>query len=119
MTMQITARHFDLTPEMKTLAEENYDSLKRFFDNIISARLILDVERHRKIAELHVTVYNQTLKSTGQADDMYASIESVFDKAKGQLKKYKGKLKGKDPHKISSVEASATKPRTDDDAVDY
>jgi ribosomal subunit interface protein len=81
--------------------------------------LILDVEKHRKIAELHVNVYNQSLKSTGQADDMYAVIEAVFDKAKGQLKKYKGKLKDKNPQKISSVEASVTKPRTDDDAVDF
>lgn len=119
MNTRVTARHFELTPELKQLAKANFESLERFFDSIISCHLILDVERHRKLAELQVKVFGQTLRSTGETDDMYASIEAAFDKARGQLKKYKSKLKGKKPREIVSAQEEATKPATDDDSVDY
>ena len=46
MNTKVTARHFELTPEIKSLAEENFDGLQRYFDHIISCHLILDVEKH-------------------------------------------------------------------------
>lgn len=119
MNTTVTARHFELTPEIKNLAEQNFDSLNRYFDHIISCHLILDVEKHRKLAELQIKVFGQTLRSTGETDDMFVSIESAFDKARGQLKKYKGKLKQKNPREISTAQADAAKPETDVDSVDY
>ncbi len=119
MNTKVTARRFDLTPEIKNLAQENFDSLLRYFDHIISCHLILDVEKHRKLAEIQVKVFGQTLKSTGETDDMYVSIETAFDKARGQLKKYKGKLKEKKPRAINLAEADATRPKTDEEALDY
>ena len=50
---------------------------------------------------------------------MRVSIESVFDKARGQLKKYKGKLKHKNARQISSAQTDAAKPDTDVDSVDF
>jgi len=119
MNTKITARRFDLTPEIKSLAQENFDALQRYFENIISCHLILDVEKHRKLAELQIKVFGQTLRSTGETDDMYVSIEAAFDKGRGQLKKYKGKLKEKRPKEINIAQADATKPKTDDESVDY
>ena len=95
MQQMITARHFDLSPELREKAEAQVESLTRYFDNIISADLILDVERHRHKAELKVKVYKDVLASTGETDDMYNSIAVAVDRMKGQLKKYKGKLKEK------------------------
>ncbi|MEE9442529.1 MAG: ribosome-associated translation inhibitor RaiA [candidate division Zixibacteria bacterium] len=119
MNTKVTARHFELTPEIKGLAQQNFDDLQKFFNNIISCDLILDVERHRKMAELNVHVFGQTLRSTGDSDDMYVSIESAFDKARTQIKKYKGKLKRRNPKEIASAQIDATKPKTDDEAIDF
>ena len=119
MNTKVTARHFELTPEIKSLAEENFDGLQRYFDHIISCHLILDVEKHRKLAELQVKVYGQTLRSTGETDDMYVSIEAAFDKARRQIKKFKGKLKQKNPREINIAQSDAAKPDTDVDSVDY
>jgi putative sigma-54 modulation protein len=118
MQKKITARHFDLTPEIREKAEEQMDGLSRFFDNIISSEFILDVERHRRIAELRVKVYKETMSATAETDDMYASIDSAVEKVKGQLKKYKGKLKDKDPGKIEKLAAEMTRPSTNPDEVD-
>ena len=119
MKTRISARHFELTPELKDLAEENFASLERYYNNIVSVHLILDVEKHRKMAETQIKVYGQTISSTEESGDMYASIEAVFDKAREQLKKYKGKLKQKNPREITTAQADAAKPKTDVDSVDF
>jgi putative sigma-54 modulation protein len=118
MLKKITARHFDLTPEMKERAEQEMEGLTRYFDNIISAEMILDTERHRRTAELKVKVYKDTLSGTGDTDDLYNSIAVAVDKVKGQLKKYKGKLKNKRPDEIAETIDSLTRPQTNEDEVD-
>jgi len=118
MQKTITARHFDLTSELREKAEVEMDGLTRYFDNIVSAELILDMERHRRIAELKVKVYKEVLTATGETDDMYNAINMAVDKVKKQLKRYKGKLKGKKPEQIADVTEQATRPATDPDEVD-
>jgi putative sigma-54 modulation protein len=118
MQKNITARHFDLTPEMKERCEAEIDGLRRYFDNIISANLVLDVERHVHRAELKVQVYNATITGSGDTNDMYNSIASAVDKVKGQLKKYKGKLKNKRPDEITETINNLTQPTTDVDELD-
>jgi len=118
MLKKITARHFDLTAEMKSTAEEEMERLTRYFDNIVSAELVLDTERHRRVAELKVNVYNNTISGTGETDDMYNSIAVAVDKVKGQLKKYKGKLKNRRPETIVETKETLTRPTTDVDDVE-
>lgn len=118
MQKNITARHFDLTPELRTKAEAEMDGLTRYFDHIISADLTLDKERHRRMAELKVKVYKDVLTGTAETDDMYNSIANAVDKVKGQLKKYKGKLKDKDPERIADITETTTKPLTNDEELD-
>jgi putative sigma-54 modulation protein len=118
MLKTITARHFELSEEMKEKAEREIDGLKRFFDKIISAELILNSEKHRKRAEIRIKVYNQTLTAAADTDDIYSSIDSAIEKIKAQLKKYKGKLKDKRPEEISNVVKELTKPSTDYEEID-
>jgi putative sigma-54 modulation protein len=118
MQKMVTARHFDLTPEIRGRAEEEMEGLTRFFENIISAEFILDKERHRRVAELKVKVYNQTLSGTGETDDMYASIELAVHEVKGQLKKYKGKLKSRRPEEITETTEALTRPATNEEELD-
>ncbi len=118
MKTKVTARHFDLTPEMKEKAEAEMDGLTRYYDRIVSAEFILDAERHRRMAELRVKVYNQTLTGSGETDEIYSAMGVAVDKMKGQLKKYKGKLKEKKPEEIADVTESLTQPHTDVDEVE-
>ena len=88
------------------------------FDNIISSEVILDVEKYRQTAEIKVKVYKDVITAKVDSDDMYASIEKAVDKVKRQLKKYKGKLKEKQPEEINEAVEKVTKPETDVDSVD-
>ena len=118
MQKSITARHFDLTPEMKESCLAEVDGLRKFFDNIISAELVLDKERHMKKAELKIKVYNATITSAATSEDIYKAVSEATDKARVQLIKYKGKLKEKNSERITKTIDSLTKPSTDVDEID-
>lgn len=118
MLKKVTARHFDLTPEIKAKAEGEMDSLARFFDRIISAEFVLDAERHRRSAELRVKVHAHTLSGSAETDDIITAIAAATDKVTVQLKKFKGKLKDKDPGEIADLTNATTRPETDVEGVD-
>lgn len=118
MNIEITARHFDLTPELKEHVEKEVAGLTRYFENIIYSEVILDVEKYRQTAEIKARVYKDIITGKADSDDMYASIEMAIDKVKSQLKKYKEKLKARRPDEIIETVEKATKPETDVDAVD-
>ncbi len=118
MNINITARHFDLTPQLREHVESEIEKLTKFFENIISSDVILDVEKYRQTAEIKVKVYNAVITGSADSNDMYASIEMSVDKVKKQLKKYKGKLKNKHPEKITETVENLTKPQTNEDEID-
>jgi len=118
MNIDITARHFDLTPELKQHIENEIEGLTKYFENIISSEVILDVEKYRQTADIKVKVYNAIIAGSADSNDMYASIEKSIDKVKSQLKKYKSKLKDRRPEVIQETVEDLTKPQTNEDEID-
>ncbi len=120
MKINITARHFELTNELKRLVEEEVEKLTRFFENIISANAVLEVEGYRHLAEISVRVYGSTLTGSAESDQMQVSIEQAIDKLEVQLKKYKGKLKDKKQKKVAQKKTTIPELTKDDDiTLDY
>lgn len=95
MQIRTTARHFDLTDDLKDFVEKHAGKLERFFDHIIDSHLILEMEKSRMTAELKLKVYGTVLTSKHRSFDMYDSVEKVIDKMQSQLKRYKERLKDK------------------------
>ncbi|MBN1755046.1 ribosome-associated translation inhibitor RaiA [bacterium] len=93
MDIRIVARHFDLTPEIQDYAESKIEPLTKFFDRIIDTHVVLDVEKHRKLAEISMKVYGTHLVSSSTADDLYLAIDDAARKIERRLRKYKEKLK--------------------------
>ena len=103
MQIRITARHYDLTGDMKSFAEKQIAKLGRYFNHIIDSHLILDMEKSRMTAELKVKVYGTVLSSRYRSFDMYDSVEKVIDKMEAQIKKYKAKLTDKKAKKVTAI----------------
>jgi putative sigma-54 modulation protein len=102
MQIRTTARHFDLTEDLKGFAEKQVGKLEKYFDHIIDSHLILDMEKSRMTAELKVKVYGTVLSSRYRSFDMYDSVEKVIDKMEAQIRKYKAKLTDKKAKKTSA-----------------
>ncbi|MGB8657139.1 MAG: ribosome-associated translation inhibitor RaiA [Candidatus Zixiibacteriota bacterium] len=103
MQIRTTARHFDLTDDLKRFVENQTEKLEKYFNNIIDTHLILDAEKSRMTAELKVKVYGTVLTSKYGSFDMYDSVEKVIDKMGGQLQRYKERLKDKNAKKAQKV----------------
>jgi putative sigma-54 modulation protein len=108
MKVRITARHFDLTEDIKQAAETRLQSLTKYFDNIMDVHLKLDKEKYRHSADLNATVYGAVLSCRADSNDMYASIDEVTTKMEAQIKKYKARLQDKGQRKVAEAKQPTT-----------
>ena len=67
--------------------------LKKYFDHIIVAEMILRVEKNRNIAELNLSVKKVNFVAKAREQDMYTAIDSAIRKVERQIKKQVGKMK--------------------------
>ncbi len=93
MRINITARHFKLTEELKTFAEQEVYRLKKYYEPIIDCEIILGWQKQIRIAEIKIAVYGTILSSHEQSEDMNKSIITAVDKLERQIQKYKHRLR--------------------------
>jgi len=97
MKIMIHAHHVDITDAIKAYVENKLNKLDKFFHNIQSMQVDLDVlansnqdDRHH--VKVKVFASKSVLTASETSKDMYASIDFVFDKLERQLVKHKEKL---------------------------
>ena len=87
MNLRIAARHFSLSEPLKEHAEKRVVPLRRFFENVIDANLVLISEKKRQTAELTFHIKGGAITAKAETEDIYAAIDLVSDKIERQLKK--------------------------------
>jgi len=92
MQIDITGHHVDVTPALRAYVTEKMQKLIRHSDQVISIRVILNVEKLQQNAEATVNVGGRTLFGTVTAMDMYASIDGLVDKLDRQIRRRKDRF---------------------------
>jgi putative sigma-54 modulation protein len=87
MDFQVTSRHLELTDGLKNHASQMADYLEQEFENIISAHLILSVEKHLHVAQFEIHVPGGKFQAKEKSEDMYTSIDRTAKKIESQLRK--------------------------------
>ncbi len=85
--LELTARHFDLTDNIKAFVEKKLTKLDKQKDYIINMRMILDQEKNRNHVEFTVKTRDTIVSSKDEGYDLYQAIDNVVDKMQIQLKK--------------------------------
>jgi putative sigma-54 modulation protein len=93
MKINITARHFNLTPALKAYIEEVLTKLERFSNHLLEAHVILEKEGYRHIAEMVVHANRSTMTAKEESSDMYLAADRAAEKIEKQLKRYEERLK--------------------------
>lgn len=109
MTVRVTARHFDLPNEIKQHIENRSSHFERFVQRIVDIHWTLDIDKHRNIAEASALVSGTTLTGRAEAGDLRTAIDNASDKMEAQLRKYKDRMKDKDPKAIAEAKTAALK----------
>lgn len=93
MIIEYSGRHIDVTPALKSHAEEYFDKIAHVFDGkATKAHVILEVERGRHRSEIIVNWRTEVLNATSSSADMYQSITQTIGKIEKQALKLKKKI---------------------------
>ena len=101
MNLQISGHHIEVTPALREYVENKLDPVVRHFDRVTGVNVILSVEKLKQKAEVTVHVPGKDLFAENSGEDLYASIDVLFDKLDRQVQKYKQKLQ--DHHRGDKV----------------
>lgn len=93
MNVIVNGRHLEVTPALKSYAEEKVKKFERYLSEISEAVVTLSIEKkYRQKAEVLLRVNGYLIQAEGVTDEIYASIDEVSEKLERQVKKYKEKL---------------------------
>lgn len=101
MNLQISGHHIEVTPALREYVETKLEPVINHFDRVTGVNVILSVEKLKQKAEVTVHVPGKDIFVESSEDDLYAAIDSMFDKLDRQVLKHKQKLQ--DHHRGDKV----------------
>ena len=86
----VTGRHLAVTAAINDYATRRIENLHLDYPKVVTAHVILDVEKFRHRAEVVLNCSNHiTIEASEECDDLYASIDGVISKIARRMRKYK------------------------------
>jgi putative sigma-54 modulation protein len=95
MNLNVSGHHLEVTPAIRTYVTSKLERVKRHFDHVIDAHVILTVDKLRQKAEVTLHVRGKDLHCESEEGDLYAAIDLLADKLDRQVLRYKDKLNDK------------------------
>lgn len=92
MNIIVNGRHLEVTPALKSYAEEKLGKFDRYLSHITEAVVTLTVEKYRHKAEVLLKANGVLIQAEGVTGEIYSSIDEVVEKLEKQVKKYKEKM---------------------------
>jgi len=109
MNLIIHGHHVEVTPALRSYVEDKLGRIRRHFDSVIDADVVLSVEdKLRQKAEITLRVRGSSLHAEHTNGDMYAAIDALMDKLDRQVLRHKDRVRNHDhePLKHHHVEPS-------------
>jgi putative sigma-54 modulation protein len=91
MNVEYVARNFELRDEIRDYTERKLAKIKRFAEEPVEIRVILEQEKHRHIAEITLSHRHGTIQATEQTEQMTDAINLAVDKVEKQARRSRKK----------------------------
>ena len=92
MVITVTGRHMDVTPALKTFAEDKANKLTKFYDRIQEIEVIFDAQKDGTSVEVIVNAeHNDMFIARMGNGDAYAQLDQCVEKLERQLSDHKKK----------------------------
>ena len=92
MNILVNGRHLEVTPALKSYAEEKIKKFEKYSSDITEATVTLSVEKYRHKAEVLLKANGMLIQAECVTGEIYSAIDEVSEKLDRQIKKYKEKL---------------------------
>jgi putative sigma-54 modulation protein len=94
MNFIIHGHHVEVTPALRGYVEGKMERIRRHFDHLIEADVVLSVEdRLRQRAEITLRVRGNSIHAEATEEDMYAAIDGLMDKLDRQVLRHKDRVR--------------------------
>src|SRR5438067_13587840 len=95
LTPEIVGRNFEVTPDIRRLVKSKLGRvIDRLFDDVISVRVVLPVQKYRNICEILIAGKEHDVKAVQESDDsMQDAINSALDHVKRQAQKNRSTIR--------------------------
>jgi len=87
MNIEYVGRHVELNERIREFTEERLTKAARFLVEPIEVQLILENERHLRVAELHVTHRHGVLHAREENNDLLEAIQIASDALEKQARR--------------------------------
>jgi ribosome hibernation promoting factor len=95
MNIEYVGRNYELDERVRRFAAGKLAKLEKFLQEPAEIRVTLEVEKHRQIAEVHVTHRGGVLQATEETLDMFDAITQAVEKVEKQARRSRKKVVGK------------------------
>jgi putative sigma-54 modulation protein len=96
VTVTVASRHMDVSPALKTYAEQKAGKLVKYYDRIQEIEVIFDAGKDNTSVEFIVNAEHKNMFLAHHNDgDAYACIDACFDKLERQLSDHKKKIRNR------------------------
>ena len=98
MSVEYTGRQYEISSGVRKQVEHGLAKLRKILGSNFDTHVILSAEKHRQIAEITVTVRDQSIVGLAQAREMREAVTEALDRIHRQAVKYKARWRTKKRH---------------------
>ncbi|TAK48252.1 MAG: ribosome-associated translation inhibitor RaiA [Betaproteobacteria bacterium] len=91
MNLNVSGHQLEVTPAIRKYVNSKLERVKRHFDHLIDAHVILSVAKLKQKAEVTLHVRGKDIHCQCEDEDLYAAIDLLIDKLDRQVLKYKNR----------------------------
>ncbi len=96
MIVTVASRHMDVTPALKSFAEQKANKLLKYYDRIQEIEVIMDAKKDTTKVEMIVNAEHKNMFiAQHEEPDAYAAIDQCVDKLERQLSDHKKKVRNR------------------------
>ncbi|MEO0082565.1 MAG: ribosome-associated translation inhibitor RaiA [candidate division WOR-3 bacterium] len=92
MKLNLTGRHFEITPNLRRHVDSKVSKFDKFNDLVLAGEIVLFKDHVNDIAEGRLHLRTAVIAAKGEGPDMYAAVTDLVDKLMVQLRRHEGKL---------------------------
>ncbi len=117
MDITITGKNIDVTNSLREYVKKKIGKLEKYFNQLLDAHVVLTVEKLNHITEVTINGDSVTFHAEVRTEDMYASVDNLFEKLEKQIRRYKervtdrrhkDRIEAKEKRSIEPVEEEGT-----------
>ena len=97
MIITLSGKHLEITPAIRTYAEEKAGRLQKYYDLIQEIEVVLDgsADKTRRVEIIVNAEHKNTFVATADGEDLYGCIDQVIHKLERQLTDHKDRFRNR------------------------